>query len=201
MTIDEPLGMGPADGHVSFHLLDLVIPGADSGGRRKQVLHRRRCVGTTSSIRLVFDMKQFGEQSPRFNFFLNPYQDHRFTRCPKCGSKTRLRKLPLVVHVDPNHLISINRTCRYCPGCELLIAHQDVFEHLLAEMFYKHAPEVIGNDYLVIGTIDRSVWKKGTMTHLTVRELITQLHDFKQVLSFEPLDYGWIKGDKQPGEA
>ena len=68
-------------------------------------------------------------------------------------------------------------------------------------MFYKHAPELIGNDYLVIGTIDRSVWKKGTMTHLTVQELITQLHDFKQVLSFEPLDYGWIKGDKQQGEA
>jgi hypothetical protein len=72
-----------------------------------------------------------------------------------------------------------------------------VFEHLLATKFKKNAPEVIGKDYLIIGTINRSVWEKGTITHLTVQELISQLHDFKQVLSFEPIDYGWVKDDEQ----
>jgi hypothetical protein len=39
-------------------------------------------------------MKQFGKQSPRHKFFLNPYKDARFTSCPKCTAKTKLRKFP-----------------------------------------------------------------------------------------------------------
>jgi hypothetical protein len=141
-------------------------------------------------------MKQFGKQNPQFNFFFNPYKTYRFTRCPKCRSKTRQRKLPLVVHVDPQQLISINYTCRFCPQCNLLIVHQDKFEGLLTELLNIQMPDLIGNDYLIIGTIDRSVWKKGTKTHLTIQELITQLHDFKQVLNFEPVSHGWIKEDE-----
>src|SRR6266851_5435429 len=44
---------------------------------------------------------QIGKQSPRHRFFLNPYQDERFTTCPRCGFKTRPRKFSLVIHVDP----------------------------------------------------------------------------------------------------
>ena len=33
----------------------------------------------------------------RFYFFLNPYADMAFTRCPKCEAKTKQRKLPLAV--------------------------------------------------------------------------------------------------------
>ena len=28
-----------------------------------------------------------GQQPPRYTFFLNPYTDARFTRCPKCDGK------------------------------------------------------------------------------------------------------------------
>jgi hypothetical protein len=37
----------------------------------------------------------------RFRFFLNPYQDVRFSTCPQCANKTGQRKLPLFIHIDP----------------------------------------------------------------------------------------------------
>ncbi len=30
---------------------------------------------------------QLGKQPPRYRFFLNPYEDMRFTRCPQCDNK------------------------------------------------------------------------------------------------------------------
>jgi Calcium binding len=102
-------------------------------------------------------MPQFGKQPPQYRFFLNPYQDVRFTSCPQCDSKMRQRKLPLVIHIDPIQLLSLNKTCRYCPHCDLLIAHQDDVEHVLASIFTQRKPEIVGNDYLVVGTLEKIV--------------------------------------------
>ena len=70
-------------------------------------------------------MQRLGKQPPRYRFFLNPYTDVRFTLCPQCSRRTRARKLPLVIHVEPQDLVALNKTCRYCGACDLLIAHQD----------------------------------------------------------------------------
>jgi len=72
-----------------------------------------------------------------------------------------------MIHVEPMQLLSLNKTCRYCPHCDLLIAHQDDVEHFLASFFMEQKPEVIGNDYLVIGTLDRagSVEARDATTH------------------------------------
>ena len=40
------------------------------------------------------------------------------------------------------------------------MAHQDEPEAQLAHSFSQMAPEVIGNPYLVLGTIDKRVWKE-----------------------------------------
>jgi len=140
-------------------------------------------------------MKRLGKQSPRHNFFLNPYQDVRFTSCPKCGGKTKQRKLPLVIHIDPMNLLALNKTCRYCPYCDLLIAHQDELEAQLAAIFASRNPEAIGNDYLVLGTIDRAVWRKGVQASLGLQDMLDNLHDFKHVWQFEPAHYGWVKDE------
>ncbi len=130
---------------------------------------------------------RLGKQPPRYSFFLNPYPDVRFTRCPKCGGKTLQRKLPLVIHVDPRNPVSINKTCRYCPTCDLLIAHQHEIEAQLALLFARRDPSLIGNDYLVIGTQDRADWRRGMKTPLTIQEMLDSLHDFTEVLRFEPV--------------
>ena len=128
---------------------------------------------------------RLGKQPPRYHFFLNPYQDARFTSCPKCGGKTKLRKLPLVIHVEGPVLLSLNKTCRYCPYCDLLIAHQDELEAQLVSIFHEREPEMIGNEYLVVGTVDRPVWQRGNRGTLTLQEMLDNLHDFKDHLRFE----------------
>ncbi len=130
--------------------------------------------------------KRLGKQPPRSHFFLNPYPDVRFTTCPKCRRRTKQRKVPLVIHVDPLNPVSINKTCRYCPACDLLIAHQAEVEQPLALLFASHDPSLVGNDYLVNGTQDRTDWRRGMRTRLTIQEMLDSLHDFEEVLRFEP---------------
>ena len=129
--------------------------------------------------------KQLGKLLPRFDFFLNPYNDLRFTRCPKCREKTILRKLPLVIWVDPHYPVSLNYTCCYCKSCDLLIAHKNEIENLLARVFHERAPKIIGNDYTVIGTMEKSDWKQGVQKPLDFQNMPDYFHDFKQVLNFE----------------
>src|SRR5436309_1079606 len=140
-------------------------------------------------------MKRLGKLKPRFKFFLNPYPDVRFTRCPKCQGKTKLRKLPLLIHVDPENLMVLNKTCRFCPYCELLIAHQDEIEAQLTGYFGQHNPEVVGNEYLVLGTVDRPAWQQGTQAPVGLKDMLEQAHDFKKILEFE-LTGGWMPNDE-----
>lgn len=133
---------------------------------------------------------RIGKQPPRHTFFLNPYTDARFTKCPKCSHKTGQKKLPLVIHVDEWGLISLNKTCRYCSRCDLLIAHKDEIDAQLAHLFERQDPRLVGNDYLVIGTLDRADWKRGTSEQLTLEKLVQALHDFKNMVQFK-LVGGW----------
>jgi hypothetical protein len=64
---------------------------------------------------------QLGKQPPRYRFFLNPYEDARFTSCPQCANKTGQRTLPLFIHIDPAQPLLLNMTCRYCTHCEIFL--------------------------------------------------------------------------------
>ena len=139
---------------------------------------------------------QLGKQPPQYRFFLNPYEDMRFTKCPQCDSKMHQRKLPLVIHIDPGYLLFLNKTCRYCPHCDLLIAHQNDVEHFLASFFLEQEPEVIGNAYLVVGTLEKTTWKRGTQQLLTLQETLDALHDFKDVVTFQ-LTGGWVRDESK----
>ena len=59
----------------------------------------------------------------RYCIVSNPYPDLRYSRCPYCLHKTGQRKIPLLIHVEPLHLVALNYTCRYCQACDLLIAY------------------------------------------------------------------------------
>jgi hypothetical protein len=130
------------------------------------------------------DSKQF--LPARHYFFLNPYQDCAFTRCPRCNKKTKVRKYPLVIHIEPEQILNLNKTCKYCTKCDLIIARQSDIEALMTTCFEKHRPSIIGNDYLVIGTLDRSDWKESLANSVT-SDLLENVHPFKDMLNFEPL--------------
>lgn len=132
-----------------------------------------------------------GQAESRYHFILNPYVDVRFNSCPKCHARTLLRKLALVVHVDGPALLTLNKSCRYCPRCDILIAHRDELESLLTFALEKRKPELIGNEYLVLGTIDRKTWKRADRGEMRSNETIREMHHFKEVLDILWAPAGW----------
>jgi hypothetical protein len=83
-------------------------------------------------------------------------------------------------------LVALNKTCRYCPHCDLLIAHQDQLEAWLTAFFTERRPEIVGNDYLVLGTEDRANWLRGVRTPVLPKEALEHLRDFREVVRFTP---------------
>lgn len=142
---------------------------------------------------------QFGELPPRYRFVLNPYPDMRVSRCPYCEHKTGQRKIPLLIHVEPRHLIALNYTCRYCRACDLLIAHKHAIEHLLTGMFCQYDPEVVGNDYLIIGTVEKASWREGLQRPKAVAEMLPHASDFAEYYhELRVTRPGWYKADQEP---
>ena len=129
--------------------------------------------------------KPIGKQSPRYNIFLNTSQDTRSTTCLQCKGKNQIRKFSLVVRVNPSHTTILDKTCHYCNTCDLLIVHRDQLEEQLAKDLLRTNPKAIGNDYLVIGTLDREEWNQLKHDEWSFGQIVEHLHDFKEVIKLE----------------
>ncbi len=105
------------------------------------------------------------------------------------------RKKPFFIHVEPAASIVLNMTARFCPTCELLILHRDKLEELLVAACSERFPEIIGNDYLVLGTLECSHWRQ-VIAGSTFQEALEHLHDFRRVLTFEPQHPTWVPDPK-----
>ncbi len=126
----------------------------------------------------------------RYYFFLSPYIDCAFTRCPKCGSLTKQKKIPLFMHLErEKQFISLNKFCRFCPCCELLIAKKQEIMDFLKQ--YLQSDHIDDKDYFIFGTQDRADWLQCTngVQEKTRRDTVFA---FKDVLTFEPAG-GWRK--------
>ncbi len=93
-----------------------------------------------------------------------------------------------MIHVDPNQHIALNYTCRYCRGCDLLIDHKQEIEHHLYEMFRETAPEEIGNKYLIMGTLEKEIWREGLKTPKHPKEMLDHLTLFAKLLRRTPFN-------------
>ena len=143
--------------------------------------------------------KQIGGRPPQYNFILNPYPDVRVSRCPICDRKTGQRKVPLLIHIDPMHPIALGYTCRYCRHCDLLIGHKPQIEHLLTALFSQYNPSVIGNDYLIMGTVEKKAWREGLAQPKSIPEMMAHLSSFKTYYRELRLTQpGWYPKGKNP---
>ncbi len=66
--------------------------------------------------------------------------------------------------------------------------------HPILSFFTEQKSEVVGNDYLVLGTLDKPAWKRGTQQPMTLQEMLEALHDFKEVVTFK-LTGGWVRDE------
>jgi hypothetical protein len=135
---------------------------------------------------------KIGKLPPRYSFLLNPYVDERLSQCPKCHRPTHLRKFALLIHIEEWGLMTLGKTCRYCTPCELIIAHQDELEGELAYSFRTISPEVVGNTYVVLGTVDKKIWQHGLQGGgPQLDEVLKRTADFKRVLDLKVEPGGW----------
>jgi hypothetical protein len=96
-----------------------------------------------------------------------------------------------VIHVEDWQPIVLGKTCRYCSRCELIMAHQDELEAELAVAAERMAPDIVGNEYLVLGTMDKKVWQQGLQgTPPMLADLRKLMIDFKRYLNFH-VEGGW----------
>jgi len=136
------------------------------------------------------------KQKTRHYFFLNPYEDCAFTKCPKCDNKTKIRKFPLVVHIEPAQLFLLNKKCKYCENCDLIIAKKSEIETFMVTAFEKHDPNLIGNEYVVAGVVDSKDFRKGQSGSVDSADTVDRIYIFKDLLHFEPALPRWYPDRK-----
>lgn len=140
-----------------------------------------------------------GALPARYSFVLNPHADARFTTCPRCKAKTRVRKIPLVIHVDSVGLLTLGKTCRLCVVCEMLIVHQAELEPLIDAFGRRQVPGNCDREYLVLGTVEPKVWRRGLSGGVTVDELIRHMADFKAYMRIDYTPGGWSRSTEGAG--
>jgi hypothetical protein len=73
------------------------------------------------------------------------------------------------------------------------MVHQDELEAQLAHSFSQ-----IANEYLVLGTIDKKVWKEGLAGDGgQLGEMLKHMADFKRVLNLEVEPGGWYPAERE----
>ena len=86
-----------------------------------------------------------------------------------------------------------------CPGCNRKMRQQAAAIHShRAGLFAEREPSVIGNDYLVLGTVERQAWRESVKQPKGIQEMLEHLHDFKEVRTVEYQPAGWYPADDGP---
>lgn len=133
-----------------------------------------------------------GTLPPRDAFFLNPYSGIRFTRCPRCGHRTWRRKVPLFIVVAGYGTLIMGKTGPYCAQCHLVITHRDELEGELAIALERVAPEAVGSEYAVIGTVELRAWRRGMRTATTIDDVLRHTAPFTTGITVEYTPATWV---------
>lgn len=131
-----------------------------------------------------------GALPPKYKFALNAHAEYRANRCPGCNAKTLLRKIPLVIHLAGVGLLVLRKSCRLCLKCEVVIAHQAELESSIPTT---PAQDNTPPEYMVLGTTNPQMWRRGLTGEMSAEELICNMADFKSHLRVECTAGGWYR--------
>ena len=134
--------------------------------------------------------------SPRYSFVLNPHLRERVTKCPICKAPTRVRKIPLVIHVgdrETPRLMLLNKTCRLCLHCETLIVDRAELDGVIVGAGFA------ARDYVVLGTMNRRAWRRGLAGETQLLEIREHMADFKKYLRVVVVPRHWERSHETAG--
>ena len=87
----------------------------------------------------------------------------------------------------------LRKSCRLCVVCETLIAHQAEVERSIDALGQTQAST---REYLVLGTLDVKLWRRGLSGDVTVNELTAHMADFKHHMRIDYTPGGWYRSDE-----
>lgn len=121
----------------------------------------------------------------RYTLAINPFTDFKASKCLWCNKPTYARKFPLLIIVENTNPLALGFTCKYCSKCELIVAHKKELEEQLYITFKEVDPTAVGKPYKVMGTVDKSKWKKSIGTKSDPLEVYNQTYWFKKTLEVQ----------------
>ncbi len=78
-----------------------------------------------------------------------------------------------------------------CVACDMLIVHQDELERLIRARLRNAEGSSRPLDYLVLGTVDSQVWRRGLTGGVSFGELLRHMADFSGHMQIEQIGRGW----------
>lgn len=128
---------------------------------------------------LQIESKPIKQKKDRYHFFLNPYSNAAFTKCPKCNGKTKIRKFPLVILFEKTKVIfNLNKICKFCPYCELIIAKKEEIKPIIEQMCQNI------DDIFVYGTLDKEDFRYINDNSPNCN-IMSQVYPFKDAWNFK----------------
>ena len=83
----------------------------------------------------------------------------------------------------------LNKTCKFCPYCELLIAKKRELELII--MQFLAVEHITEKDFTVMGTQDKAVCREGVCKELIKENPLEGVSIFKNVWDFEVQQAYW----------
>jgi hypothetical protein len=90
-------------------------------------------------------------------------------------------------------LLLLNKTCRLCLLCETLIVHRAEVERVIITSGFSAAAH--GQDYVVLGTIDRRTWRRGVAGDAQLAVIRKHMADLKKYLKVDIVPAHWERSN------
>jgi len=99
-----------------------------------------------------------------------------------------------VIHVEGFGVVLLGKTCRLCLRCDTLVAHKAELDKLLRTVVNVPEPE-----YVVLGTIDRQVYRRGLSGRASLDDVKEHMADFQSYWRVDVTPAGWYPKNGQAG--
>lgn len=73
--------------------------------------------------------------------------------------------------------------------------HQDELEAQLTIHVSERYPAAVGNNYIVIGTMERAAWRENRRAPMPLDEILEHVSDFREEITIHVRPAGWYRED------